>query len=60
MIKESEYCSKAIEIQFNKPLVMTEKDHYDFNNSTKCWNFKKPYEESEVKVKEHYHVTGKH
>ena len=43
-----------------KPLVMTEKDHYDFNNSTKCWNFKKPYEESEVKVKEHYHVTGKH
>ena len=36
MIKEKEYCSKVIEIKFNKPLVMTEKDYEDSNNSTKC------------------------
>ena len=33
MIKGSEYCSKVIETEFNKPLVMTEKDHEGFNNS---------------------------
>ena len=30
-----EYYSKVIETEFRKPLVMTEKDHEDFNNSTK-------------------------
>ena len=30
---------------------MTERDHEDFNNSTKCWICKKAYEEGEVKVK---------
>ena len=37
MIKENEYCSKVIEIKFNKLLAMTEKDHEDFNNSIKYW-----------------------
>ena len=36
MIKESEYCSKVAKTQFNKPLVITEKDHEDSNNFTKC------------------------
>ena len=36
MIKESEFCSKVIETQFNKPLVMTEKYHEYFNNCNKC------------------------
>ena len=45
MIKESEYFSKVIETEFIKPLVMTEKHHEDFNNSTKCWICKLAYEE---------------
>ena len=36
MIKESEYCSKVIETEFNQPLVMTEKDCEDFKNCNKC------------------------
>ena len=36
MIKESEYCSKIIESELNKPIVMATKDHDDFENSTKC------------------------
>ena len=38
---------------------MTEKDHNDFNNSTKCWICKEAYEKHEVKVKDHDHVTTK-
>ena len=34
MIKESEYCSKEIETKFSKTLVMPQKDHEEFNNST--------------------------
>ena len=37
MVKESKYCSKAIQAQFNKRLVLSEKDHEDFDNFTKCW-----------------------
>ena len=36
MIKESEYFSNIFKTEFNKPLVLTEKDRKDFNNSTKC------------------------
>ena len=41
MIKESEYRSKVVETEFSKPLVLTEIDHEDFNNSIKCWIYKK-------------------
>ena len=33
MTKESTCCSKVIETEFNKPLVMTDKDHEDFKSS---------------------------
>ena len=59
MIKESEFRSKVIEKEFHKSLAMTEKDHKDFNNSTKCWICKEAYEKDEVKVKDHDHVTTK-
>ena len=41
LIREREYCSKVIKTTFNKPLVMTEKDHENFHNSAKCWICKK-------------------
>ena len=31
MTEESEYCSKVIETEFNKPLVLTKKHHENFN-----------------------------
>ena len=37
MIKESEYWSKIIETELNKPIHMTKKYKKDFKNSTKCW-----------------------
>ena len=36
MIEESEYCSGVMKKHFNKELVMTQKDHEDFESSAKC------------------------
>ena len=57
MVKESEYCSKVAEKEFNKPLVIAEIDHEDFTNSSECWICKKAFEEGEVKLKDHNHIT---
>ena len=37
MIKESKYCCEMIETEFRKAIAITEKDHDNFENSTKCW-----------------------
>ena len=37
---------------------MIEKEHGDFNNSITCWICKKAYEEGEMKIKDHDHITG--
>ena len=60
MIKENESYSNVIETKFNKPLIMSEKDQEDLNNSITCWICKKRYEEGEVKVKDLHHVTAKY
>ena len=57
---KSGYYSKVTEIEFNKPLVITKKDHKDFKNFAKCWICKKVYKEDEVKVKDHNHITEKY
>ena len=43
MIKESGYCCKVIETEFNKLLVLRQKDYEGFKNSTKCWICKTAY-----------------
>ena len=45
---------------FNKELVMTKKDHEDFENSTKCWICDNGYIDGDVKVKDHCHIIGKY
>ena len=60
MIEESKYCSDVINKHFNKELVMTKEDNEDFENSTKCWVRVNVYFDSDVKVRDHYHITGKH
>ena len=46
MIEESKYCTD----------VMTNKD---FENSTKCWICDNDYTDDDVKVRDHFHITGK-
>ena len=48
-----------MEKHFNKELVMTKEDDEDFKNSTKCLFCDNIYLDSDVKVKNHCHITGK-
>ena len=60
MLKESKYCCNVIKKHFNKDFVMTEKDHQDFEDSTKCWIYDNDYVDGDVKGSDHFHITGKY
>ena len=51
MIKENESYSNVIETKFNKPLIISEKDNEDFNNSTKWWVCKNHFKKISWKQK---------
>ena len=58
MIEESKYCNEEMKKHFNKELVMAKEDNGDFKNSTKCWICDNYYIGTDVKVKDHCHMTG--
>ena len=60
MVEESKYCSDVMTKHFNKELLMTEEDNEDFENSIKCCICNNDYIDSDVKVRDHYHITGKY
>ena len=60
MIEESKYCHKVMKKHFNKELVMTKEDNEGFKNSTKCWICDNDYIDTDVKVRDHCHITGKY
>ena len=60
MIEESKYYNKVMKKHFNKELVMTKKEIEDFKNSTKCWICDNDYIDTDVKEKDHCHITGKY
>ena len=39
---------------------MTKKDNKDFDNSTKCWIFDNDQIDGDIKVRVHFHITGKY
>ena len=45
---------------FNKELVMTKEDNEDFKNSTTSWICDNDYIDTDVKVRDHCHITGKY
>ena len=60
MIEESKYCSVVMKKHFKKELVLTTEDNENFKNSTKCWICNNDYTDADVKVRDHYHITGKY
>ena len=60
MIEESKYCSNAMKKHFNKELAMTKHDNEDFESSAKCWICDNYHIDNEVKVRDHFHITGKY
>ena len=59
ILKEHKYCKKIMKDQFNKNLVMTEKEEYLFQQSNNCWICKKLIDNKDEKVRDHCHITGK-
>ena len=45
---------------FSKKLVMTKEGNEDFENSAKCWICYNDYIDTDVKVGDHHHITGKY
>ena len=60
MIKESKYCNEVMTKHFNKELVMTKEDNEDFKSSIKCWICDNYYIDTDIKVRDHCHIIGKH
>ena len=49
-----------IKKHFNKELVMTKEDNGDFKSSAKCWICDNDYTDTDVKVRDHCHITRKY
>ena len=60
MLAEVKYCKKVVKTHFTKPMEMTDEDEESFQRAEKCHICKTPYIESDVRVRDHCHVTGKY
>ena len=62
MLSEVEDCQRIVREQFQKPLVMTDENERDFQNSTKCHICARKFkvEGRKQKVRDHCHITGKY
>ena len=59
MIEESNYWSDVMKKHFDKELVVTKEDK-DFENFVKWWICDNDYVDHDVKVRDHYRITGKY
>ena len=54
-----EHCKKIKKHYFNKNLLMTKKDEQKFQASNKCWICDTLFDETNVKVRDHCHISDK-
>ena len=59
ILHEYKYCKKIMKDEFNKKLIMTEKEKYLFQQSNNCLICKKIIDNENEKVRGHCHITGK-
>ena len=60
MLEEVKYCKNTIKTKFDKPLKMTKEDEEKFQQADECHICNKKYNETDVRVREHCHITGKY
>ena len=60
MLDEVKYCKKVIKKEFNKPLKMTKEDEKEFNKAEECYICNIKYNDDDIKVRDHGHITGKY
>ena len=58
MLDEVKYGKKVMKKEFNKPLKMTKNDEEKFQKADKCHICNKKYNKTDVKVRDHCHITG--
>ena len=59
MLDEVRHCKKIVK-HFNKALIMTKDETIKFKKATKCHICNKKYNEKDIKVRDHCHITGKY
>ena len=60
MLEEVKYCKKVMNKEFNKPLRMTKDDEEEFQKADKCHICEKEYNKTDVRVRDHCHITGQY
>ena len=60
MLEEVKYCKKVMKTKFDKPLKMTKEDEEKFQKADECHICNKKYNETDVRVRDHCHITGKY
>ena len=68
MLSEVKDCQRIVREEFQKPLVMTEKNERDYQNATKCHICSRKFKVSgakvvdggKLKVRDHCHITGQY
>ena len=60
MLDEVKYCKKVIKKEFNKPLKMTKEDEKEFKKAKECHICNIKYNDDDIKVRDHCHITGKY
>ena len=58
MLEEVDWCKQTMEKHFNKPLIMTEENEIDFRKATKCHICDQQYQDKDIRVRDHCHITG--
>ena len=58
ILEEVKWCKKVMKKHFNKPLKMSNEDEQEFKKSTRCHICDKKYNEEDVRVRDHCHITG--
>ena len=60
MLEEVKYCKNIMKKEFNKQLMMTDNDELSFKLEQKCHICEESYEDKDIRVRDHCHITGKY
>ena len=60
LLKEQKEIKEIIEQNFNKNMIISKKEQNDFENAKSCHICNKEYNNKDVSVRDHCHVTGKY
>ena len=60
LLEEQKEIKKIIKQNFNKKMIISKKEQHDFKNAKSCHICNKEYNNEDVPVRDHCHVTGKY